>query len=713
MTYRGLTVDVPATWSVVDLEAAPSTCVRFDRRAVYLGHPGAEQSCPSHLAGGRTDALLLEPMDGAAEQDLDSALRVPAGSPAPSRLNGDHDHEARVAIQGAGILATAAYDTSDEGVAAVLRRARVGATAKAVHLPPKSAAAQQAAPVAPSGLAAATGYTGPGFDTCSAPSSAAMKAWTASPYRAVGIYIGGRNRGCPIQPQLTSGWVSEQVTNGWHLLPIFVDLQAGGISPANAFAQGRESADAAVADAVGLGLTADTGTVIYNDMENYTDPTYRSRVLDYLSGWSKRLHERGYRAGVYAGSQSGVRDLASVANDSRYTKPDVVWSANWNLKADVSDPSMNLPGPGYWPGQRIHQYRGEVTDTYGGVSIHIDRNHVDVAAGAAQQPGGEEEVSRAKGDFDGDGRDDVAVLYDYGREGERSHSGLWTFTSNGTGFNSPRKVWDSGSGSWNWTSTKLTVGDFNGDGKADIAALYDMGRADDDRNRTKLFTFTNNGDGFNAPVKVWDSIDDAVRSWNWEGTKAVAGDFNGDGRTDIGVLYDYGATDSGNRTGLWTFTSTGTGFTNPKKAWDSSEDPVKSWNWNASKAVAGDFNGDSRTDIGVLYDYGATDSGNRTGLWTFTSTGTGFTSPKKAWDSSEDPVKSWNWNASKTIAGDFNGDRLADVTVLYDYGRTDEANRSGLWAFTATDSGFHPPRLGWDSRTDPVKSWNWSASKAA
>ncbi|MGW2190416.1 FG-GAP-like repeat-containing protein, partial [Streptomyces sp. NPDC001719] len=134
----------------------------------------------------------------------------------------------------------------------------------------------------------------------------------------------------------------------------------------------------------------------------------------------------------------------------------------------------------------------------------------DTAAGPA------EDNARVQGDFDGDGRDDVAVLYDYGRKDDRSRSALWTFNSNGSGFNSPKQVWDSGtSESWNWASSKLTVGDFNGDGKADIGVLYNMGATEDGRNRTKLFVFTSTGSGFAAPVKVWDSNDDPVKSWNW------------------------------------------------------------------------------------------------------------------------------------------------------------------------------------------------------
>ena len=51
--------------------------------------------------------------------------------------------------------------------------------------------------------ATATRYIGLAFDTCTAPTVAQMTAWKASPYRAIGIYIGGVNRGCA-QPQLTA-----------------------------------------------------------------------------------------------------------------------------------------------------------------------------------------------------------------------------------------------------------------------------------------------------------------------------------------------------------------------------------------------------------------------------------------------------------------------------------------------------------------------------
>ncbi|KOG20217.1 hypothetical protein ADK34_24050, partial [Streptomyces viridochromogenes] len=87
-------------------------------------------------------------------------------------------------------------------------------------------------------------------------------------------------------------------------------------------------------------------------------------------------------------------------------------------------------------------------------------------------------------------------------------------------------------------------------------------------------------------------------------------------------------TDGTNVTALWTLTSTGTDFTNPSKKWDNVSTSFGSWNWDRSKVTTGDFNGDGKADVGILYDNGQTeDSRNVSALWTLTSTGTDFTNP--------------------------------------------------------------------------------------
>ncbi|MEK2479138.1 FG-GAP-like repeat-containing protein [Streptomyces noursei] len=318
-----------------------------------------------------------------------------------------------------------------------------------------------------------------------------------------------------------------------------------------------------------------------------------------------------------------------------------------------------------------------------------------------------QEQLTASADFNGDGKDDVVMLHNYGKSKDgRNEAGLWVLEGVGNGFKGPRTVWETGSDSWNWNASKLVAGDFDGDGKADVAVLYDYGRAGDGKgNMTGLWVFSGTGNGFKAPRKVWDSGSD---SWNWNASKLVSGDFDGDGKADVAVLYDYGRTSDNkrNKTGLWVFSGTSYGFESPRKVWDSGND---SWNWNNSTPVAGDFNGDGKADIAVLYNYGQSGDGRSQSAMWFAASGDGFEAPRKVWDSGSD---SWNWNASKLVSGDFDGDGKADVAVLYDYGRTSDnkRNKTGLWVFSGTTGGFKAPRKVWDSGND---SWNWNNSQLA
>ncbi|MEU3898481.1 trypsin-like serine protease [Streptomyces sp. NPDC045251] len=328
--------------------------------------------------------------------------------------------------------------------------------------------------------------------------------------------------------------------------------------------------------------------------------------------------------------------------------------------------------------------------------------------------GGSWSWSRSKafsGDFNGDGRSDVGVLYDYGTEADgTNHTGLWTLTSNGSGFGKPVKVWDNVTDdgpSWDWDRSKVVSGDFDGDGRDDVGVLYDNGQRSDGANHTTLWTFTSSGTDFGGPVRKWDSATGG--SWSWSYSKPFAGDFDGDGRSDVGVLYDYGPEANGvNRTGLWTLTSNGSGFGKPVKLWDNVTDDGPSWDWDRSKVVSGDFTGDGRSDVGVLYNNGQrSDGANHTTLWTFTSSGTDFGGPVRKWDSATGG--SWSWNNSKPFTGDFDGDGRSDVGVLYDYGRQDDGtNRTGLWTLTSTGSGFGGPVRKWDSAGSI--SWKWESS---
>ena len=207
-----------------------------------------------------------------------------------------------------------------------------------------------------------------------------MAAWAASPYRAVGVYIGGLNRACS-QPNLTADWVAEQVTAGWHLIPTYVGLQAptssctscAKLSTSAAAFQGSSAAADAAADAAAIGMGP--GSPIYFDMESYTQTSSATNAtLSFLEAWTKELHALGYQSGVYSSSASGIEDLVSRLN-TLYTHPDHIWIANWNGSQSTDDPFV--PASAWSLQQRIHQYRGGHDERWGGVTINIDNNYLD------------------------------------------------------------------------------------------------------------------------------------------------------------------------------------------------------------------------------------------------------------------------------------------------------------------------------------------------
>ena len=235
--------------------------------------------------------------------------------------------------------------------------------------------------------ASATRYAGRAFDTCSAPPLASMQAWSVSPYRAIGAYVGGVNRTCA-QPELTPAWVAAVAGLGWRLLPIYKGLQApcGGkptdqkIIPAEAAAEGTSAADDASASAQALGLIQ--GSAIYYDIEPYatTDTTCRAAVLTFLSAWTTRLHRLGYVSGVYENLNFGALDLAGSYFSASYARPDALWIARWDGSPSLAG-WQGIPDSRWAAHQRAKQYRGDVRETYGGVTMTIDDDNLDAPVG--------------------------------------------------------------------------------------------------------------------------------------------------------------------------------------------------------------------------------------------------------------------------------------------------------------------------------------------
>ncbi len=236
--------------------------------------------------------------------------------------------------------------------------------------------------------------SGFGFDQCEAPSQAAMTAWRKqSPFRAAGIYISGKLRFCQEQTNLTPTWVRTQLASGWRLLPLHVGRQAScstrdrylamriNADPTNNYAaarkQGRAEGKNAVYAARALGIVS--RSTIFYDLEAFdtSQTKCRESALWFLGGWTNALKEANYAPGVYSSGASGIRALddARVTPGNQIPMPTYLWIADWNNERTVDSPYVRDDG---WRGRRIHQYRSGHQETYGGYTINIDSNILDL-----------------------------------------------------------------------------------------------------------------------------------------------------------------------------------------------------------------------------------------------------------------------------------------------------------------------------------------------
>jgi peptidoglycan hydrolase-like protein with peptidoglycan-binding domain len=244
-------------------------------------------------------------------------------------------------------------------------------------------------------------FTGYAFDACEAPTQRQMDAWLEhSPYWAVGIYIAGENRACAQQPNLDADWVATQAERGWRLLPLVVGRQAPCSEstrwskidplPADGYeaarGQGRDEATGAAAAARDLGIAR--GSTLWLDVEAFDSSRTQCRdaTLAYVSSWTSALRDRGYGSGFYSSASSGIRMLeqARLRAPGKYDVPRQIWVGEWNQRHDTGSAYLSRDG---WAGGRVHQYAGTHPETYGGVTLQIDSNFMDVGRGTVAPPG--------------------------------------------------------------------------------------------------------------------------------------------------------------------------------------------------------------------------------------------------------------------------------------------------------------------------------------
>ncbi|MEU8975945.1 FG-GAP-like repeat-containing protein [Streptomyces monashensis] len=279
----------------------------------------------------------------------------------------------------------------------------------------------------------------------------------------------------------------------------------------------------------------------------------------------------------------------------------------------------------------------------------------------------------AAGDFNGDGKADIALYYNYS-DNNSQHDAVFTLTATGGGgFTAPAKVWDDAAFGSN--TKYMAAGDFNGDGKSDLALYYNY--SDNNSQHDAIFTLTaaSSGSGaLAAPVKQWD--DPAFGS----NTKMVtAGDFNGDHKDDLALYYNYSDNNS-QHDAIFTLTAASSGsgaLAAPVGIWNDT-----SFGPNTKYMTAGDFNGDGKTDLALFYNYTAN---NNWDVAIFTMNGGPVSSPSAVWSQTN-----WGPNTQYMTAGDFNGDGKTDLALYYNYAVQTPAVFT-LTADSNGDGGFAAP----------------------
>jgi hypothetical protein len=260
--------------------------------------------------------------------------------------------------------------------------------------------------------------------------------------------------------------------------------------------------------------------------------------------------------------------------------------------------------------------------------------------------------SVAVGDFNGDGRQDLAVT-----NGTYGASTVSVLLGNGDGSFQPARNFSAGYG-----PSSVAVGDFNGDGRLDLAVANQGGA------NVRVLLGNGGGSFQAAPNYSAGSVPQSV----------AVGDFNGDGKLDLAVTgYGFQCDEYGcvpvDET-VRVLLGNGDGSFQPARSYSAGSRP--------SFVAVGDFNGDGIPDLAVA-NYGDQVHGVPGSVSVLLGNGDGSFQPARNFSAGSGPYS--------VAVGDFDGDGRLDLAVTD--GGDNSGNGQGVSVLLGNgDGSFQPPR---------------------
>ena len=273
----------------------------------------------------------------------------------------------------------------------------------------------------------------------------------------------------------------------------------------------------------------------------------------------------------------------------------------------------------------------------------------------------------AVGDFNGDGKLDLAVWCTYA---PANYNEVIIFLGNGDGTFNYSNTYTAPNAYWNPGSNSLYVADFNGDGKLDLAALAPYCGSSNSYSCVSIFL--GNGDGTFQPSVLYSTTDPNHPS-NINVYGMAVGDLTGDGKPDIAVTQS---------NGMVVLLNNGNGTFGTATYYDNGLN-----NQSEIGIAIGDVNGDKKNDIvTTTYRYG--------NLVLYLNQGGGKFALKGSVAQAPPAGSSWLVNMA-----DINGDKKLDLVVTDSVGEIWTFYGKGNGTFTA---GPVYPTQYWENAPDNV-----------